>query len=196
MLINHLTDSQICSIASLVKPTIFYHCKKKKIFLEPYEVDIIISDIQYKAILSSRNYDPSKQFAPWVRSIAKTCLLDYLISNQEHQKKFRPLITVNTKGDLYETICPNDDWNRGEPADKNADTQKSLQVISDALDSLGYVGQAFWLQHMGYSDKEIAQQLGKSSSAIRTRKTCARKALARNQQIISLCKEYGVKISA
>ena len=159
-------------------------------------MDIIISDIQYKAILSSRNYDPSKQFAPWVRSIAKTCLLGYITATKEYQKKYRPLITVNTKGDLYETICPNDDWNRGEPADKNADTQKSLQVISDALDSLGYVGQAFWLQHMGYSDKEIAQQLGKSSSAIRTRKTCARKALARNPQIISLCKEYGVKISA
>jgi hypothetical protein len=67
------------------------------------------------------------------------------------------MVLVNTCGDIYE---PN--YSKGECSREE------------------YVGQAFWLQHMGYSDKEIALQLGKSSSAIRTRKTCARKALARN----------------
>ena len=196
MITNYLTESQIRSISDLVKSTIFYFCKKKGVFLRPDEVDILISDIQLKAITSSKGYNQELPFAPWVRRIAKTCLSDYITARDEHQQRYRPVVLVNTHGEQYEMNYPQQECGRAQLADDQVTTKKNLEVIRSILDSLGYVGQAFWLQYLGYNDEEIAKRLGKSNSAIRSRKSYARHTLAKNPQIISLCKEYGIRISA
>lgn len=195
MNINLLTESQILSISDLVRSTILYCCKSNKIFLGPEEIENIISDIRYRAI-SSSGYDSNKPFAPWVRAIAKNYMFDYLKARHERLEKYTPMVLVNTGGDIYEPNYSKGVCRREELADALVSSEKSLEIITEALDSLGYIGQAFWLQYEGYNDQEIAERLGKSNGAIRTRKSNARKKLARDPQIISLCKEYGVKISA
>ena len=103
---------------------------------------------------------------------------------------------VNTCGDIYKPNYSKGECRREELADALVSSEKSLEIITEALDSLWYVGQAFWLQYEGYNDQEIAERLGKSNGAIRTRKSNARKKLARDPQIISLCREFGIRISA
>ena len=132
MNINLLTESQILSISDLVRSTILYCCKSNKIFLGPEEIEIIISDIRYRAI-SSSGYDSNKPFAPWVRAIAKNYMFDYLKARHERLEKYTPMVLVNTGGDIYEPNYSKGVCRREELADALVSSEKSLDYRSPGL---------------------------------------------------------------
>lgn len=176
---------------SVIKTICYWHKRMKKYATEE-DIESILSDIRFRALTTSSEYDPELPFLPWIRKIAKNCTLDYIKKKVECRERFVSILSTGSDGKSYETILKSSKGPERSGADYTTTSKDVMTIISKALDETGLGGEILRREYLGYNDKEIAEQLGISHAAVRVIKHRTRKVLAKNRMLQSLRKEYGI----
>ncbi len=129
------------------------------------DVDDVVSESFQKAFLALRSFDASREFRPWLLTIATRTALDHLSSNQrEDEKKEGILHKASAEGG---NNVPLTDFTPEEEIINDEVHQRLMQYIDELPSLYKDVMIKYMIEELEY--EEIARELDLELNTVRTR---------------------------
>ena len=185
-----LRSADLKHIESCATPAIMSCFKTYGFKFTSTDVEEVLSETYVKVAMSYERYDSSISKKSWFSTIAWRCACSYITKEAERRKRFSPMEMKSTDGEYYELEYSDRECSKNSRADSSIISDENLEKIERACDALGEDNARVIRLHVqGYDNHEIAEQMGWTEGATKTRKSRAIKKLASNEVIQMLCKE-------
>ena len=186
-----LRSTDLNHIAACATPAIVSRFLQAGYKYTKADLEEVLSETYKNVAVSYDEYDETISRKAWFAKIAWNCAGHYLPKAIIRRCLFTPLVNKTTDGVVYETEYSDRESSAVYSADFNAISYENMKLIRKACDSLDEKdGEIVWLSAQGYTNSEIADRLGFTVGAIKTRKCRALKVLRNNKHIRALCKEF------
>ena len=179
-------------IMDCARPTILSYCKATGVYLSDYDYDAIMADSVEKVYKNWDSFDASRaSFSTWVGFITRNCASDHYEKEGRWGARHRGFTVKECKGGVYESEFTDRVCSEKTFADYDVMSNENLEIIYKACEDLGEeTGLAIMLLAQGYNNREIAERLGCSDTALRARLMRGRKKLLQHPGIQALRARY------
>lgn len=179
-------------IVECARPAVFSYLKAKGVKLSSCDVEEILSETTLRVYMNWDNYDESQaKFSTWVSTIARNCACDLMSKEIRRRNTFSPMSMQKRDGELYEMDYSDREASQNSRADYAIISRENLRMIDKASRGLGETNYFILTRRVnGFNNQEIADEMGCSEGAVRTRYCRALGQLRKNEEVNALRSWY------